>query len=104
MKRLFSRIASSPETVSTSLAGSKAASAGSVLSRYSIGSRNSLRNRWTSSCGEMQTYCVPDPVRTECTMPFEARRSSVEYTFDDGMPADFDTSLPFWGPWRSRPT
>jgi len=47
---------------------------------------------------------VPEPVRTEWTIPFDASRSSVEYTFDDGIPADFETSLPFCGPCRSNPT
>ncbi len=57
-----------------------------------------------SSPGGTQTYCVVVPARTECAIPFETSLSSVEYTFDEGKPADFATSFPFCGPWRSRPT
>src|SRR5919204_194663 len=57
-----------------------------------------------SSPGGMQTYCVVVPWRTECAIPFATSRSSVEYTFEEGRPAERATSLPFCAPWRSRPT
>ena len=43
-----------------------------------MGSPNSWRSRCISSSGAMQTYCVPELVRTVWTIPLEARRSSVE--------------------------
>ncbi len=95
MKRLLSLIASSPETVSTSAAGSKEASEGSVCSRKSSGSPNCRRRRCRNSCGAMQTYSVVESRRTEWTIPALASFSSVAYTFDEGSPADLLSSLPF---------
>ena len=76
--RLLSKIASRPETVSTSDAGSNDASDGSVFSRNSSGSTKSSRSRGKSSCGSTHTYCVDPPERTVWTIPFDASRSSVE--------------------------
>ena len=104
MKRVFSRIASLPITVTTSGAGSNDGEWRQRLVEVVHRLDEVLAQAVQQLVGLDADVLVDAPRLTECTIPLAAILSSVEYTFEDGRPADLLTSLPFCGPCRSRPT